>query len=660
MKIRDRSTLDLFDSMRSNADRAPLAVWIDPDEPNGDSFAGGGGAKLGIANAFANRGLERRAQDVAVNHWPEALAMYAANHPNCRIFCEDVTLVDPVKASGGRRYALAWFSPTCIFFSQARGGPLDAEEATKVRGLAHVMIDWAKSDARPRVSCLENVKQFEQWGPLHRQHSGKCSVEAANNNGTTNRKGDVTPKCLKGCCYGRPIKARKGEFFRQFVAELRTCYRYVSWRVLKAHHYGAPTSRERFFLIASDKEVTWPTPTHGPGLKPYRTAAECIDFSIECPSIFERKTPLKPKTCARIVAGVHRFVFGAARPFIVPAQYGEKSGSVRVNSIDEPTPTICGARGGHALIEPLVMKAKTYGGGGNDAKPATEPLSTITTSKRGEHAIAVPYLIHRSNGERAATETTSAQLPRIYDIAKPLSTIVAGGIKHGLAMPVLIKNYSEREGGFAGGQPVDKPIGTITQRDHHSIAMLNLLKLRGTQERNIRSSGAPLDAPLPNIAAQGTHYAQVAAFLVRIAHGDVDASGKRRDHGSHSVEEPLPTLTTSNDFCVVTLTMSKEISDKALRVAKFLGYDKPIVLEIDGEQWILVDIGFRMLTPRELFLCQGFPPEYKIEVLFEGKPLTKTAQTKCVGNSVPPQLAEAVADAAIQTIEYEPGYARAA
>lgn len=624
MKLRDRHTLSLFDSRHSNADRAPIRVWVDPDDPNGDNFAGGGGAKLGITNAFVKLGLERRAQDVAVNHWPEALAMYAANHPGCRIYCEDVRLVDPVKASGGRRYALAWFSPTCIFFSQARGGALDPEEATRVRGLASVMVDWAASQARPRVSCLENVKQFEQWGPLHRQHSGKCSEEAALRNGTKNRKDEVTPKCLKGCCYGRPIKARKGEFFRQFVDELRQHYRYVSWRVLKAHHYGAPTSRERFFLIASDTPVTWPEPTHGPGLKPYHTAAECIDFSIPCPSIFERATPLKPKTCARIVAGVHRFVFDTARPFIVPAQYGDKGGTdVRINSVDEPTRTICGAR--------------------------------------GVHAIAMPYLIHRSNGERAATETSAAQSPRIYDIQKPLPTIVAGGIKHGLAVPVLIKNNggnNDRCG--SAGQDIQAPLDTIATRDQKSIAMLHLLKLRGTEDRNIRSSGAPLDAPIPNIAAQGLHYAQVAAFLVRIAHGDVDSNGKKRGHGSHSVEQPLPTQTTSNDFGVITLTMSKDISDKALRVAKFLGYDKPIVLEIDGEQWILVDIGFRMLTPRELFTCQGFPASYQIEVLFDGKPLTKTAQTKCVGNSVPPQLAEAVATAAIKTIQYEPQYARAA
>lgn len=660
MKIRDRSTLSLFDSRHSNADRAPTRVWIDPDEPDGDSFAGGGGARLGIKNAYIRLGLERRARGIAVNHWPEALAMYAANHPECDVHCEDVHDVDPVKAGGGKRYVIAWFSPTCIFFSQARGGALDADEATKVRGLAWVADDWAKSDARPRVLCLENVKQFEQWGPLHRQHSNGCSDEIALGRGTHTRKGKITPKCLKGCCYGRPIKARKGEFFRQFVDELRKSYRHVSWRVLKAHHYGAPTSRERFFLIASDNPVTWPEPTHGPGRIPYRTAADCIDWSIPCPSIFERATPLKPKTCARIVAGVHRFVFGAARPFIVPAQYGDKDGTdVRINSVDEPARTICGKRGGHAVVEPLVMKAKTYSGGGNDAQPASVPLSTITTSKRGEHAIAVPFLIHRSNGERGATETSAAQAPRIYDIQKSLTTIVAGGIKHGLAVPVLIKNNggnNDRCG--SAGQDVEKPLDTIATRDQKSIAMFHLLKLRGTSEAHVNASSLSIDGQVPTISTGGErggiHLAQVAAFLVRYnGQRDREARGQRLD-------APISTLDTANRFSVVTLTMSKEICERAMRVAKFLGYDKPILLEIDSDQWILVDIGFRMLTPPELFRCQGFPPDYKIDVLFNGKPLTKTAQTKCVGNSVPPQLAEAVAIAAIQTVEYEPQYARAA
>lgn len=673
MKVRDQ--LSLFRaSSNDNEERTRLKVWIDPDEPDADSFAGGGGARLGIKQAYQELGIERRAPGIAVNHWAEALAMYSANHPECRVYCEDIVKVDPVQASGGKRIAYAHFSPTCIFFSQAKGGPL-GEEATKVRGLAWIAVAWAASAARPRALSIENVKQFMKWGPLHRTHSNGCSHEIAEARGTKCRNGKSKPKCLKGCNYQRPIKARIGSLFNAFVAKLRRYYRHVSYRVLKACDYGAPTSRERFFLIASDNPVEWPEPTHGPGrAKPWRTAAECIDFSIECPSIFERAKPLADKTLARIRAGIDRFVFGAARPFVVHLTHG-----ARAHDVDAPAPTVTGAnRGELGAVSPLVMKAKTYGGGGNDAKPADVPLGTITTSKRGEHAvaapvvvrynaqrdgeargqrpdeplstidtarrfgIATPYLVHRSNGERGATATTKAQEPRVYDARKPLGTIVAQGQKHALAMPVLVKNYSEREGGFAGGQRVEAPIGTITQRDHHSLAMLNLLKLRGTSDAHVDASAGPVDAPLPTISAEGTHHAVGAAYLIRY----------NGTSGPESLGKPLSTIDTRDRFALITLTMERDVSERAMRVAAFLGYDAPIVLEIDGEQWILVDVGFRMLTARELFLCQGFPPEYQIELVFRGKPLSKTAQIKCVGNSVPPQLARAVGMAAIRTIEY--------
>lgn len=673
MKV--RSQLQLFD-----ATRAPLTVWVDPDEPDGDSFAGGGGARCGLKQAYADLGLIRR-HSVAVNHWPEALAMYAENHPECQVFCEDIVKVDPVAASGGKRYALAWFSPTCVFFSQAKGGPLDAS-ATKVRGLAWMAVAWAASLARPRVMCLENVKPFLKWGPLHRTHSSGCSDEIAAARGTTLRNGNAKPKCLKHCNYLRPIKARVGSLFNAFVARLGKYYRYVSWRVLKACDYGSPTSRERLFLIASDTPAEWPEPTHGPRrAKPWRTAAECIDWTIECPSIFERPKALAEKTLARIRAGIERFVFGSARPFVVHVTHG-----ARAHNVDAPAPTVTGAnRGELGVVSPLVLKAKTYGGGGNEAHGADVPLGTITTSKRGEHAvaapvvvrvahgdvdaggrrrgigahdvgaplgtvcaggtdfaIATPYLVHRSNGERGATATTKAQEPRVYDAQQPLGTIVAQGQKHAIAMPVLVKNYGEREGGFAGGQRMNSPIGTITQRDHHSIALLNLLKLRGTSDAHVVASGQPIDEPLDTISASGTHHAAVAAYLIRY----------NGTSGPESLGKPLSTIDTRDRFALVMLTMEREVSERALRVAQFLGYDAPIVLEIDGVQWILVDIGFRMLVARELFTCQGFPPEYRIDLVFRGKPLTKTAQIKCVGNSVPPQLARAVGMAAIRTIEY--------
>ncbi len=261
--------------------------------------------------------------------------------------------------------------------------------------------------------------------------------------------------------------------------------------------------------------------------------------------------------------------------------------------------TICGNRDGRAVVSPIVLKAKTYGGGGNDAMSADAPLGTITTSKRGEHgvatpyvvrynaqrdgeargqrpdeplstidtarrlAVATPYLVHRSNGERpevAKPDGTviKGQAPRVYDAQLPLGTIVAGGVKHGLAMPVLVQNYSEREGGFAGGRDIDRPLGTITARDHHALAMLHLLKLRGTSDAHVGASARPIDEPAPTIAAQGTHLALTAAYLLRY-------NGTRTI--GQDAREPISTIDTRERFALVTLEMEREVSERALRVA---------------------------------------------------------------------------------------------
>lgn len=686
MKIREQQ-LDLRLASNDNADRAPIRFWLDERDPWADNFAGGGGVGEALKQLAAELGLKKQGADIAVNHWDAALAMHEANHPTCEHHCEDITKFDPVAAARGRRYALAWFSPTCVYFSQAKGGPLDVE-ATKVRGLAWMMSSWAASTAKPRVAVLENVKQFEHWGPLHRTHNNGCSFEIAAAAARMLRNGKVKPRCLKNCHYMTPIKKRRGHLFQAFVKRMRKHYRYVEWRVLKAHHYGSPTSRERGFLICSDTPPSWPTPTHGHGLEPYRTAAECIDWHIACPSIFGRKRDLAPATQARIRAGFDRFVLRAARPFVVHVTHG-----ARAHDVDAPAPTVTGAnRGELGVISPMVLKAKTYGGGGNDAKLASEPLGTLTTSKRGEHAIAAPvviraahgdvdatgkrrgigahnvtlplatitnrgsdfaiatpYLAHVSNGERREVRredggTSPAQAPRIYDVQAPLGTIVAQGIKHGVVAPYLVKNYSERDGGFAGGADVARPLGTITAQDHHSLALPHLIKLHGTSAAHIEASAHGVDEPLDTISAGGTHHALTMAYIVRY-NGMSDGQ---------AADVPLSTIDTKDRFAVVELTLERDVCDKARRVAAFLGYEHPIVLEIDGVEWVLVDIGFRMLVPRELFLCQGFPKGYNITPLFRGKPLTKTAQTKCVGNSIPPQLAKAVARAALMTIRYEP------
>ncbi|PKL76376.1 MAG: hypothetical protein CVV27_10585, partial [Candidatus Melainabacteria bacterium HGW-Melainabacteria-1] len=326
---------------------------LQPNELIIDNFAGGGGASLGIELALG------RSPDIAINHDPEAIAMHRHNHPHTRHYCESVWDVSPRKACAGRPVGLAWFSPDCKHFSKAKGGrPVDKN----IRGLAWVVIRWAR-DVQPRIIFLENVEEFQTWGPI-------CP--------DTNM----------------PIKARKGETFRRWVNELESLGYRVEWRELKACDYGAPTTRKRLFLVArrDGLPIVWPTPTHGPGRQPYRTAAECIDWSIPCPSIFERKRPLAENTLRRTARGIFRHTINCPNPFIV--------------------------RLGH-----------TGHGDGGKSRSANEPLSTITS--KNEHCLVTPTLIQSGYGERPG------QAPRSLDLHKPLGTIVAGGNKFSLVAAFL-------------------------------------------------------------------------------------------------------------------------------------------------------------------------------------------------------------------------------
>lgn len=596
----------------------------------------------------------------------------------------------------------------CKHHSKAKGGePRDQ----KIRGLAWIGVTWAQR-VKPRVIVLENVEEFAKWGPLHREHTGDCTGAGG--------------KCRKDCRLNKPIKAREGQTFAAFVNRLERLGYEVEHRLLRACDYGAPTTRRRLFLVArrDGAPIQWPAPTHGKpgsGLLPYRTAAECIDWSIPCPSIFNRKKPLADKTLARIARGVRKFVLESGRPFIVPVNHGGVGRrDHRVHDADAPMPTITGGqRGGHAIVEPvlapMVLKAKTYTGNGNEPMAADEPLRTVTASKRGEfavaapvlvrvahgdsnvdaagklkrrgtgahsveqplgvvtasggdHAIAVPYMVHLSNGERPGQD------PRTYDIGRPMNTIVAQGIKQGLCTAFLAKHYGGNES-TKGGTALDVPIDTITSQDHHSAVTVelapvtaanliryngenseasargqapdaplstvdtsrrhglvasHLVKLRGTSDAHVAASASSLEEPLPTISAQGQHLAAVSAFLVKYYGAEV---------GQHQgVEQPLDTLTTKPRFGLVTVT-------------------------IDGEQYAIVDIGMRMLEPRELYRAQGFglDDSYLIDVPGpNGKPLSKTAQIRMVGNSVSPPVAAAVIKAQFMPQEAVPEVAAAA
>lgn len=330
-----------------------------------DNFAGGGGASTGIEWALG------RPVDVAINHDPEALAMHAANHPHAHHFCQSIMAIDPLDATGGHPVALAWFSPDCKHHSKAKGGK---PREKNIRDLAWVVVHWAErlrkstpgGRGAPAVIMLENVEEFRQWGPLDAE--------------------------------GRPIKERKGEEFDLWVRMLRRQGYRVEWRELRACDYGAPTSRKRLFLIArrDGLPIVWPAPTHGkPGSPevergerlPWRTAADCIDWSLPCPSIFGRTRDLAPSTLRRIAHGIMRFVVNAAHPFIVPVT-NTGWNPERVVDINRPMPTVTTAKGGEfAAVAPAFVPLTHHG-----SDRTYDPAHRGTLGARvGRHERAVPH-----------------------------------------------------------------------------------------------------------------------------------------------------------------------------------------------------------------------------------------------------------------------------
>jgi DNA (cytosine-5)-methyltransferase 1 len=526
------------------------------DSKNGlviDLFAGGGGASTGLEAALGRRVA------VAINHSATALAVHEANHPATKHLVTDVFEVDPVDATKGKPVDVLWASPDCTHFSVAKGGK---PRSQGIRSLAEVVVQWAAA-VRPSVIFVENVREFLTWGPLDAK--------------------------------GYPVKERAGELFKRWKVRLELLGYTVAWKVLDASEYGAPTRRRRLFIVArcDGKPITWPEPTHGPGrAHPFRTAAECIDWSIPCPSIFERKRPLAKKTLARIAAGIRRFVIESPSPFIIPVNHG--GGEARCESLHEPLTTVTAARRGHALVTPFVAGC---GGRAGEAAPTAgdAPVGTITT--KNDRVLVAPTLVQTGYGERAG------QRPRHLDLHEPLGTVVAGGAKHALVSAFLAKHF-----GGVVGTPMGDRVSTITTKDHHSLAAVTLATFRGT------APGQPMAAdvrePLPVITAGGIHVAEVRAFLAAYyGSGDV----------GQDVREPLRTVVTKDRFGLVT---------------------------IDGVDHVITDIGMRMLEPHELLRAQfgRFAEGYDLSAA-----KTKSAQVRLIGNSVCPEVAEAVVRANVPT-----------
>jgi DNA (cytosine-5)-methyltransferase 1 len=670
-----------------------------------DSFAGGGGASTGIERALG------RSPDVAINHSGPALALHAANHPETLHLNSDIWAVEPREVMPGRHIGLLWASPDCKHFSKAKGG---APRDRNIRDLAWVVVKWAEH-RKPDVIIMENVEEFTTWGPIDNE--------------------------------GQPIRAFIGQTFADWKQRLRRAGYKLQHRELRACDYGAPTIRKRFFLIArrDGLPLVWPKPTHGDPksrevrtgkLKPWRTAAECIDFAIPCPSIFDTGAevmakhglravrPLAENTLARIARGMKRYVLDAERPFLVQTGYGERPGQApRTMYTDVPLGTVVAGGVKHALVAPSITRfnggatgqdlrdplatvtanswikrpggaaplglitpalATFYGhGDGRGIRSATiaDPLRTITVENR--HALIAPSLVSVAHGDSGGR--------REYPLSDPYGVVLAGGISHALTTPFLA--YAQHGG--AVRSPLD-PLHTVTasRKDQNAVIIPAIVGCGGRAAQSRPRGGdepfatitAKADAclsaaylaqhhtgatghdprePLSTVAATGSHQMPVAAFIAPwFAKYYGTGDGARSD-------DPLHTVTTKDRMghLQATLEAPPFIPDhhaRARQVADFLrahgAWDggEFVTLIIDGQTFVVVDIGMRMLTPRELFNAQGFPPDYVIEGQWVARaddwhwvPFTKDVQVSCCGNSVCPDLAHALVAANCQHLMQE-------
>ena len=567
-----------------------------------DNFAGGGGASTGIELATGY------SVDIAINHDPEAIKMHKANHPNTKHYCENVWTVDPVKACKGHPVGLAWFSPDCKHFSKAKGGkPKDKN----IRGLAWVACRWAGL-VRPRVIMLENVEEFRTWGPLNRRH--------------------------------HPIKIKRGKTFKKFVQQLTDLGYKVEFRELVAADYGAPTMRKRFFMIArcDGKPIVWPKPTHAPAdseavkaglLKPYVGAYTQIDFSKPCPSIFDTSEeikekygiravrPLAPKTMDRIARGLKKFVLDNPEPFIIQCKFNNDAQDIR-----KPLGTIT-TIGSHLLVEPYMVQIGQTGFAADRSKDVREPLTTIVS--KNEHCLIEPKLapiIDKAYGGNYQGSGSSVDKPidtittvdhnRLVmpvlapymgtnttnhpggNCKDPIHTITTGN-QQCLISPTLIQYHSETAQGEVRGQTIKDPIMTVDGSNRYGLVTSFLSKFYKS------GTGQDLREPLHTITTSPGHFGEVRAFLVKYY-----GQGTGQD-----IKEPLDTITSRDRFGLVT---------------------------IEGVDYQIVDIGLRMLEPRELYGCQGFPEDYIIDHDYTGKTYPRSEQVRRCGNAVCPPIPAAL------------------
>lgn len=605
-----------------------------------DNFAGGGGASTGIELATGY------SVDIAINHDPEAIKMHKVNHPNTKHYCENVWEVDPVKACNGHPVGLAWFSPDCKHFSKAKGGkPVEKN----IRGLAWVVLKWAAL-VRPRVIMLENVEEFQTWGPcipIRDKDTGRVIVSMVGRHDREKNEprtrvadpGEVVPVDRQ---IFQPDPKRSGQTYKKWRKQLEALGYEIDTKELVAADYGAPTMRKRFFMIArcDGKPIVWPEPTHGPAdseavkaglVKPYVGAYTQLDFSLPCPSIFDTSEeikekygvravrPLAPKTMDRIARGLKKFVLNNPEPFIIQCNHG---GERRPNDIREPMPTITGKHG-YGIVEPYMVQIGQTGFTKDRSKDVREPLTTIVS--KNEHCLIkstlAPYMgtnttnhpggnckepihtITTGNQQCLISPTlipyhseTSKDEVRGQSIEDPIMTVDSSN-RYGLVTSFLHKYY---DGGYTGaGDSLTNPLPTVTSWDHNSMCAVNLIQM------NNHCDGRNVKDPIPTITAGDGHFGEVRAFLIKYY-----GQGTGQD-----VKEPLDTVTSRDRFGLVT---------------------------INGIDYKIVDIGLRMLEPRELYGCQGFPDDYIIDHDYTGKKYPRSEQVRRCGNAVCPPIPAAL------------------
>lgn len=600
------------------------------DEITVDGFCGGGGWSTGMELALGEP------VTIGINHDDAAIAMHKKNHPNTKHYNENIYTVDPYEAVGGRKVGWAHFSPDCTHFSVAKGG---TPVKKNIRGLAWVVTKWAGT-VKPRIISMENVKEFITWGPLIAKRD-KETGRVLKLDGTVAEPGEIVPVWEQQLI---PNPKKKGITFKRFLSVMKSLGYEYEWKILKACDYGAPTSRERLFIIfrRDGKPIVWPKPTHGDphseevksGKRlPWHTAAECIDWNENITSIFDRKKPLAENTCKRIARGIKRFIAENPEPFIVDYKFSNNS-----KSVNEPLSTIT-AVNDHYLVEPKLAPTIMCNNDKNVGSALNEPLHTVTASRR--HFLVAPTLL-QYHGE------TNANKARGQTVDKPIQTVDTAN-RYALTTAFMTKYY----GGNVQGTDIKAPLPTVTTRDRFGLAVATMVQIGYGENKNQKPRALDINKPLGTLVSTNKH-GLVTAFIEKAFGGGYTGAGS-------NVDNPIPTITSKDHNRLVTAFIERQYGtstghkvDEPLATVTGVNKSRLVevflqkynggsnIIEIKGEKYQIVDIGMRMLTPRELYLAQGFPKDYVIEWEYNGKAYPKTQQVAKVGNSVPPPFATAL------------------